>query len=234
MVRGYASISELTEEDLKAIPPQSTGTDVLDAALCSLGVFNRTPQSEQEAIIHQAGVVDAVGVDDHSAYEPAELDQVMPIASVAGESGGFDAKYRANVACTDIGHQLLEAWAINLAPTRTAEIAIDRAHIMKTQFSCAVRQVVLAALALEIVDHLSWRRLAHIDNGSTPKPFRSQLRIRHRSPPRRPRLAEAWPAQLPARVDGPLASRQVECRPATEGSIASLWVRVIGSHCSPG
>lgn len=44
LVRGYASISELTEEDLKAIPPQSTGTDVLDAALCSLGVFNRTPQ----------------------------------------------------------------------------------------------------------------------------------------------------------------------------------------------
>lgn len=44
LVRGYASLSELTEEDLKAIPPQSTGTDVLDAALCSLGVFNRTPQ----------------------------------------------------------------------------------------------------------------------------------------------------------------------------------------------
>lgn len=44
LVRGYASISELTEEDLKAIPPRSTGTDVLDAALCSLGVFNRTPQ----------------------------------------------------------------------------------------------------------------------------------------------------------------------------------------------
>lgn len=89
-------------------------------------------QSEQEAIIHQAGIVDAVGVDDHSAYEPAELDQVMPIASVAGESGGFDAKYRANVAGTDIGYQLLEARTINLTPSGTAEIAIDRAHIMKT------------------------------------------------------------------------------------------------------
>ena len=44
LVHGYASLTEITEDDLAAIPPQSLGTDVLDAALCSLGVFARTPQ----------------------------------------------------------------------------------------------------------------------------------------------------------------------------------------------
>ena len=44
LVHGYTSLTDITEKDLAAIPPHSLGADVLDAALCSLGVFARTPQ----------------------------------------------------------------------------------------------------------------------------------------------------------------------------------------------
>ena len=44
LVRGYGSLTEITEQDLTAIPVKCWGTDVLDAALCSMGVFSRTSQ----------------------------------------------------------------------------------------------------------------------------------------------------------------------------------------------
>jgi integrase len=45
LVHGYTTLQEITDADLAAIPRQwSKGSDVLDAALCALGVFTRTPQ----------------------------------------------------------------------------------------------------------------------------------------------------------------------------------------------
>lgn len=42
---GYDSLTQLTEQDVLAIPPAArAGSDVLDAALCALGIFSRTPQ----------------------------------------------------------------------------------------------------------------------------------------------------------------------------------------------
>ena len=45
LANGYSRLSEITEGDLKALPRfVCHGLDVLDAALCGLGVFARTPQ----------------------------------------------------------------------------------------------------------------------------------------------------------------------------------------------
>ena len=44
MVGGYSSLDQITDEDLRAVPVTvGSGSDVLDAALCSLGVLGRTP-----------------------------------------------------------------------------------------------------------------------------------------------------------------------------------------------
>ena len=44
LVGGYIALDESTDEDLRAVPVAvSSGSDVLDAALCSLGVLKRTP-----------------------------------------------------------------------------------------------------------------------------------------------------------------------------------------------
>jgi integrase len=45
LVRGYASLRHIKDDDLKLLSVRwSKGTDALDAALCSLGVFSRTPK----------------------------------------------------------------------------------------------------------------------------------------------------------------------------------------------
>ncbi len=44
LAQGYGSLEQITEQDLLSIPPSvQLGADALDAALCSLGVFSRTP-----------------------------------------------------------------------------------------------------------------------------------------------------------------------------------------------
>jgi hypothetical protein len=45
LVRGYNSLHDIKDDDLKLLSVRwSKGTDALDAALCSLGVFSRTPK----------------------------------------------------------------------------------------------------------------------------------------------------------------------------------------------
>jgi integrase len=44
LTRSYNDLAEITDTDLQAIPAPDKGIDVSDAALCSLGVFDRTPQ----------------------------------------------------------------------------------------------------------------------------------------------------------------------------------------------
>ncbi len=45
LVRGYDSLRQIQEEDMRVLHLRwSKGTDALDAALCSLGVFSRTPK----------------------------------------------------------------------------------------------------------------------------------------------------------------------------------------------
>ena len=44
LTRGYNDLAEIIDTDLQAVPAPDKGIDVLDAALCSLGVFDRTPQ----------------------------------------------------------------------------------------------------------------------------------------------------------------------------------------------
>ena len=42
--RGYTSLKEITDTDVSSIPAEEKGADTLDGALCSLGVFTRTPK----------------------------------------------------------------------------------------------------------------------------------------------------------------------------------------------
>jgi site-specific recombinase XerD len=44
LAKGYVALHEIREHDLAAHPSWSKGADVLDAALCTVGVFSRTPQ----------------------------------------------------------------------------------------------------------------------------------------------------------------------------------------------
>ncbi len=63
----YNSLKEITDADLSNIPADARGVDTLDRALCSLGVFNRTPKR---------------GVTRKSRLERLSPDQMLRIASI--------------------------------------------------------------------------------------------------------------------------------------------------------
>ena len=55
LVHGYESLTQITEQDLLAIPlVAQSGSDVLDAGLCALGSFSRTPQRAASRHTRQA------------------------------------------------------------------------------------------------------------------------------------------------------------------------------------
>ena len=55
------------------------------------------------------GIADPVQVDHQSAGEGAEVNEVVPVAAVAGEARGLQAVDGAHFAGADQGDELLEA-----------------------------------------------------------------------------------------------------------------------------
>jgi integrase len=67
LTRGYTSVKEITDADVSNIPADAKGVDTLDGALCSLGVFTRTPKR---------------GTTRKSRLERLSPDQMLRIAKI--------------------------------------------------------------------------------------------------------------------------------------------------------
>ena len=79
---------------------------------------HRAFQAEQQPVVHQARVVDAVRIDDQRAGHRAEIDQMMPVPPVARQPRRLKAEHGANGAGADLGHETLEARPGSTAQSR--------------------------------------------------------------------------------------------------------------------
>lgn len=78
LIRGYDSIHQIKDDDLKLFSDRwSKGTDALDAALCSLGVFSRTPKRGSARHSRKRRMTAAELVEN--AGVPARFRQVMTL-----------------------------------------------------------------------------------------------------------------------------------------------------------
>ena len=80
---------------------------------------------EQQAVVRPTGIVDAIEVDHTGLHQATELQQVMPVAAVAGQAGCIKAQHRADLACTQPRDQTLKARPRHHATRRAAEIVVD-------------------------------------------------------------------------------------------------------------
>jgi hypothetical protein len=152
-------------------PPISAVKQLTDAAL----------HTEKQTIIWATRIVDAIGVDDAGIDETAELEQVMPVPAVAGETGGVEAKHGADLASAEPGDELLEARARYSPTGGSAEVVIDDLDIAETPTASFVNKVALAALALEIDLYLGLCGLTHIhDRFAAQNCWRQGISVRHR------------------------------------------------------
>ena len=158
--------------------------------------------AEQQTIIRKTRIINAVEINDAGIYETTQLEQMMPVPTVAGETGGIGAKHSADLAGAEPGDEFLEAGARYGSARGVVEIVVNHRDIKKPPPLGFVDEIVLAALALEMDLHLRLRGLAHIhDCLAAQDCWRQRISIGHRRSPRDPRLR-------PASEGGPDAERR--------------------------
>src|SRR5712671_2040938 len=150
--------------------------------------------AEQQAVIGVSRIIDSVLVYDDGPDQSTELDQRVPVATVAGEAGGFDGEYGADACLADRRQQTLEARPSDAA-ARAAEIIIDNLNGGPSELFGAIGEPILAPLALPVVHELIRRRLADVDEGSAREMVSGDLG--HRRPPRPPAPRRSRAAELP-------------------------------------
>jgi len=70
-----------------------------------LELAHRALEAEQQPVVAQARIVDALGIDEQRSYQAAQSDQMVPVAIVAGQTRRLQAQDRAHRAQRDLGDQ---------------------------------------------------------------------------------------------------------------------------------
>jgi hypothetical protein len=153
-----------TEGSDRHTDPQFAATSFCDRSVDQptshhgqLELAHRTLEAEQQPIVGQARIVDAVGVKHSRADEPAQLEEVVPITSVASEPGSFEAEDRADYALADLPDERLEPRPRVRSARRDSEIVVDYNDVTEPVRPRVVGKLVLATLALEVLLDLNAR-----------------------------------------------------------------------------
>src|SRR5512145_2965108 len=107
---------------------------------------------------------------------------MVPVSSVARETRCLHAEHRSSVATADECHEPLKARSLYESGPRTTLVFVDGHHRRKAHLASHVRKVVLAALALSVIDNLPRRGLAHVDNRAPTEVLVSDLGVHLPSP----------------------------------------------------
>src|SRR6266403_856571 len=96
--------AQLTAPCLGAGGVEHAGTQHAELELADAALH-----AEKQPSIRSARVVNPIQVDHSRLDQAAELEQMVPVAAVAGEPGGVEAQYGANLSGTEPRNQPLEA-----------------------------------------------------------------------------------------------------------------------------
>ena len=130
-----------------------------------LGFRHRALQAEHEAIVEVRRVIDAVPVRDQGVGECTEIEELIPVRVVAGETGNLDAEDDADLSETDLRDEVLEALPCTRLRAGTPEVLVDYDDLARRPAEALGlrRELVLALEALGVLAHLGERGLADID-----------------------------------------------------------------------
>src|SRR5258708_25354370 len=97
--------------------------------------------AEQQAVIGMPRIIDSVLVYDDGPDQSTELDQRVPVATVAGEAGGLHREYGADACLANRPQPTLQARPSDAAPP-PAQIGLDNLHSCPPQPVVAVGRPV--------------------------------------------------------------------------------------------
>ena len=92
---------------------------------------------------------------------------MVPVPVVPGQTRGFEGEHRTHLLQADRGHQPLESGTRNPPRSGPSQILVHHFHTAPAQGAGPVRQLVLPALALQVLMDLAERRLADVNVGGS-------------------------------------------------------------------
>ena len=153
---------ELAAAGLGELPATQPGPDEVQ-----LRFGHRAFQAEQQPVVEAGRVIEPVLVADQGVGEGADLQQPMPVGVVAGQPGDLEPQHDPGAAHADLGDEMLEAFAVSRRGTRLSLVAVDGHDLLDrpTQRDGPLPQRVLTGARFGVVEHLTQRRLAHVEVG---------------------------------------------------------------------
>ena len=157
--------------------------------------------AEQQAVVEQSRMVDAVCVGDQGVGHPGQVQQPIPVGVVASQPRHLQRQHDSHLPEPDLGGQLGEPGPARGAGTADAEVVIDHPHraARPAQRLGPCGQIVLAGGRFLVAVDLGEAGLADIDDRGSPQVPGGDLRLIHRRPrfpsarPRSPSRSR-WPA----------------------------------------
>jgi hypothetical protein len=101
-------------------------------------------------------------IDNQTIDQSAELQQGMPLTTIAGQTRAFYREYCTGRASTHCGQQTVETRP-RCPVSGATEVFINDVYILPTEGLGALRKPILATTALFIVDELPRCGLPDID-----------------------------------------------------------------------
>ena len=186
-----------------------------------LELADRAFHAEEQPIVRQARIINAVEVDDTCLDEAAELQQVVPVTPVARQSRRIEAEHCADLASAERRHQPLEARPRNHAAGREAQVIVDHLDGSKAAVPGQLHQLVLAAPAFRVGLDLRLGRLTDVDDRLAVRHGgRQRIRDGHRPAPPRSRCLRSPRAAGPPSGSRPAPAPSGSCRAAAASRAA--------------
>jgi hypothetical protein len=160
--------------------------------------FRHLPlKAKQDPVVDVGQVVDTVGVDEQRVGQPGQFHQPGQVGVGAPEAGDFQAEHRADLAHTQLGHDLPVAVALGAEPARHPEVGVDHDDLLgqPPQFGGGADQAVLPVGRLGVEPHLRHRRLPYVHHRQPRQVRAGDLRCRVHRP--RSHVAATRPCSPP-------------------------------------
>jgi hypothetical protein len=130
-----------------------------------LHLRHRPLHAQQQPVIGAARIVDALFVDEETAHQRTELEQRMPVPTIACKPRCLDGDNRAHATTADRRQETLEARPSHTSG-RDAKVVVNDDDFSPTKCAGTIRQRILAPPTLVVMLQLISRGLPNVDVGA--------------------------------------------------------------------
>ena len=173
MEQNFAILFSPNEADRQSAAQFAASGFVADAAVepgandVQFGFAHRTLEAEQQTIVEQRRMIDAIVVANESVGEAAEFEQAIPVGVVPRQARDFQTENDSHMGQRDFAGQASEPGSIVGAGAGEPEIFVDDDDLLlrPAELTGFLSQGVLSRGGFAVVFDLGQSRLANVDQG---------------------------------------------------------------------